>query len=831
MLTRLVIAAALLLGALDAARASEPPIGSMAIPIKVSELAAAAGVHRVDAATLPLDIVRMAFASPDGASAAETKLRVAVTRALDRDAEPADVLPLPLGSKTWTNRVLRKPISDGRLAAAIFGTRSSALLYHALMGVEPATLAWLESNPAVLEILHRHAAVSAVYARSIRIKDNRVVTPGEKADEVWGSIVGADPAKPAAFIDKLFSIRSGRLAALYDTIAHLDPPRQAFAIGRAGDRERIAKGNRLLDAVTRHVPRWRLDQHPFMRSDVDGPLLLRVVRVTASGDLAPPAARAVWARMFGGEATGDPVDAASLAEMILDGGDRTARRRLDLFLFGQRALGPDPHAETASVVTALDGFRRYPSLMLTLESIGLGSSDYAAATGAAAALDTDEEALTVFQCGLAILNRARQSGTITPLQARVSIGMLVEAVTSRGPRTGVIAWIRAGLLELFQHALPGQGTADADALVLAAMAGPREPAGPLVTWENQRFRADLAAAEFRRLTTIRGRQDELPLDAALAAATPRHLAGLAHTMAAIVYANALGDPAGQAVAAGQVWRRHRLTGNDGGQPGQPIAWRLAREVFDSNGWHLAGSLLHLEAALAPLALRRLDATVMPASSSLSTMDRRTLAVSVALIEPRGLTDNERDAIAAALARGRARVARLATNASDLDAAADAAALSEWRRNAARWMLATTPQRVPESFSMLELFRLGGGDAGATWGTTSSTIDGCLCLRFPPRNAWEEFAGRPSSGQLASQLPDVLLRTAEILAARRLPAVLARDVVAFAMQEVLDRARPVYFDDWLAVAFAARDLRDEQFDDYISTLTVAGPLILAPKESR
>jgi hypothetical protein len=147
------------------------------------------------------------------------------------------------------------------------------------------------------------------------------------------------------------------------------------------------------------------------------------------------------------------------------------------------------------------------------------------------------------------------------------------------------------------------------------------------------------------------------------------------------------------------------------------------------------------------------------------------------------------------------------------------------------MLATTPQRVPESFSMLELFRLGGGDAGATWGTTSSTIDGCLCLRFPPRNAWEEFAGRPSSGQLASQLPDVLLRTAEILAARRLPAVLARDVVAFAMQEVLDRARPVYFDDWLAVAFAARDLRDEQFDDYISTLTVAGPLILAPKESR
>jgi hypothetical protein len=363
------------------------------------------------------------------------------------------------------------------------------------------------------------------------------------------------------------------------------------------------------------------------------------------------------------------------------------------------------------------------------------------------------------------------------------------------------------------------------------MAGPREPAGPLVTWENQQFRADLAGAEFRRLMSIRRRQEEMPLDAALAAATPRSLGALAHTLAAIVYANALGDPGGQAVAAGQVWRRHQFAGNEGGQPGHPIAWRLAREVFDADGWRLVGSLLNLDAALAPLALRRLDATVMPASSVLSTMDRRTLALSVALIEPRALTDRERDAIAAALARGRARLASLARDPSGLDAVAEAAALSEWRRNAARWTGATTPQRIPEFFSVLELFRLGDGDASAAWGTTTSTIDGCLCLRFPARDAWEEFAGRPSSGQLATQLPDVLLRTAEVLAARQLPAVLARDVVAFAMQEVLDRARPVYFDDWLAVAFAARDLRDEQFDDYIATLTVAGPLVPAAKEAR
>jgi hypothetical protein len=77
----------------------------------------------------------------------------------------------------------------------------------------------------------------------------------------------------------------------------------------------------------------------------------------------------------------------------------------------------------------------------------------------------------------------------------------------------------------------------------------------------------------------------------------------------------------------------------------------------------------------------------------------------------------------------------------------------------------------------------------------------------------------------------MLRTAEALAARRLPAVLARHVAAFATQHVIDRARPAYFDDWLPIAFAARDLREDQFDDYIAALTVAGPLVPVAKGGR
>ena len=118
------IAAALLMCAVPDARADQA-IGSMPIAAGVAELAAAAGIHRVDASTLPLDIVRIAFASP--ADPEEMKVRRAVARVLQRDGAAAGYLPLPLPAKTWSTRVLRTPVADTRLASAIFASRSAAL--------------------------------------------------------------------------------------------------------------------------------------------------------------------------------------------------------------------------------------------------------------------------------------------------------------------------------------------------------------------------------------------------------------------------------------------------------------------------------------------------------------------------------------------------------------------------------------------------------------------------------------------------------------------------------------------------------------------------------
>jgi len=120
-------------------------------------------------------------------------------------------------------------------------------------------------------------------------------------------------------------------------------------------------------------------------------------------------------------------------------------------------------------------------------------------------------------------------------------------------------------------------------------------------------------------------------------------------------------------------------------------------------------------------------------------------------------------------------------------------------------------------------RIGGNGGADGWGASMLTIDGCICLRQPAAASWEEYTGRPASGQMAALLPDVMLRTANVLFQLKLPALLARDIAAYAMQDAMDRGRTAYVDDWLPLALAVRELPDDRFVDYIAALTAAGPL--------
>jgi hypothetical protein len=807
--------------------------GSMSIPVSLADLAAAVGLERIDSSTIPLDIVRLAFASPESSKNQPAPQRAAILRVLEGGGNSGDRIPLPLDPRIWRAHVLPGEVADDRLAGAILGQRPTALLYLALLAMDPETLAWIEANPGVLKALQKHPGTTAAFARSIHIRNNAVLTPGEDSKGVWKAVVEADPDDPPSFIEKLLASRDGRIAGFYDAVAHLDAAHRRFALGPPGDPRRLDRARRLVDAATRDSLPWGLEDHPFLRADVDASVILRRVALDERGVPVGPS-RNIWAKVFNefSEADG-PVDADWLAAAVLKPSGVASRRKLDTFLFAQRALSSDASADEATVVSALQNFQRYPALMLTLEVNGVRTAAaYEAAGRAAAAMDRDDEAMAVFQSGLAIVDRARQSGTLQAVEARKLIASLTDAAVSRPGKAALLAWLKSALLPALQRALdaghtetPAAGPGGAaEGLVLRALAGP-VPVRPVsVEWEGQRYSVDLAQSELRRLTLIRRGQRETALDEALAAATPRNMSALSYSLKGLVYATAIGEPDSQASNGGAVWRRHRFGGITQNPGESLVGWRIATEVFGVGEWHLTGSLLRLDLALALLGLRRLDPTDMPAASSVSTMDRRTLARTVALMDPRAISDEARDAAVAAVARGRERVASLAAHPEALDAVSAQAALSEWRLSAIRWLLAHDATRVPGAFTTLELFRLGAGSPAPAWGAAAGPLDGCFCLRMPDATAWEEYTGRASTGQLATQLADVTLRTAEALSARHLPAMLTRDVAAFAMQDVMDLARPAYFDDWLSVAFAARDLKDDRFDDYVAALTAAGPLV-------
>jgi len=321
------------------------------------------------------------------------------------------------------------------------------------------------------------------------------------------------------------------------------------------------------------------------------------------------------------------------------------------------------------------------------------------------------------------------------------------------------------------------------------------------------------------------RQARIAVEATAALAEPV----LVDALVSLVYALALGAPDGPALAGGNVALRHDFGLSRPRVASWQIltAWDLPREET-AGGWHVSGSLLGLDLTLARLALRRLATDAMPSMPALNANERRTFVQSVPLADVSSLSEGDVVRLVRTLEAGRARVDALLERPATLDAVVADAHLSEWRREALRWALASDRETVTRSISRLEWLWLGG-DVGTiaeldAWGPSALSVSGCWCPAFPRPAAWEEFAGRPMTGQLATRLPDLALRVAEELVRLGLPAGLLPGVLAAATSDLLYEAQPAHYDDWLAVVRYIDDLPAEQFVDYVSMLTAGGPLV-------
>lgn len=301
---------------------------------------------------------------------------------------------------------------------------------------------------------------------------------------------------------------------------------------------------------------------------------------------------------------------------------------------------------------------------------------------------------------------------------------------------------------------------------------------------------------------------------------------LAASLMSFAYAEHVGDPEGTVLLAEDVSRRHDFGfGIRDTDVRQRTAWATPREeVLPNVPWHVTGSVLGLDIALATLALRRVNAEGVLEAPRLIAPDREAFALSVSLMNPFALRDADRDAIADAIARGTRRVQSM--DPRTVDAIADELSLDGSRRRALRWTVAHEPARTVSMLSMSELLLLGGGrpESFAAWGMAAAGSFGCFCTQLTTPARWKPLARRPQLGLTAAVVGDLNLHVAVMLKQLQLPAALARVVLAAATQDFIDSVKPTDPGDWLTLVRSARSVPRERIEDYVAAATATGPLI-------
>jgi len=357
----------------------------------------------------------------------------------------------------------------------------------------------------------------------------------------------------------------------------------------------------------------------------------------------------------------------------------------------------------------------------------------------------------------------------------------------------------------------------------------------LLEWAPKRPRSETQSGA--SLEIIRKAVDELGRVARSRARREPHAAEaltdlgdelIGQVLLSFAYAMNIGDPDGPALLAGDVSYRHDfgLAMKDG--PARVrAAWAVARqEVAPGVPWHVSGSLVALDVGLAPLALRRVNFEHLTGAPKLTSNERDGFATSVAIMNPYDLRDEDLDAIAAAMARGRARVQDLARDRESMDRVAEAIALDVRRRRELQWTLAHDAGAPLGMFSTTELLVLGGADLRSldAWGMFGLATAGCVCSRLGPPGQWWLLAGRPQLGIIATAIADLHFHVAAALKELHLPAALAKVILTGAAQDFIDEVRPTDESDWLTLSRASRTATREQIEDYLAVATADGPLV-------
>lgn len=841
--------------ALDLTSASyalaQPPAGSFELPVTGGDATIARLGIRPEECGIALHLLARAMhgvvTADAGGGLAATAAEILGSTATEpaRAGGPGAVVLAPFSDAVWRRVLGLSPGAD--LFRAIVMHRGALLVSAGAMQSRSGFREWLAREPRLLQdVVTRWAGSFAQAAPALQVTGDRVAVPGgAPLDAAWGRLVGVPSSNPDEFLRRLLARDDGHLARFYGTLGRLDDVTRAALLrplpGEDAPRA-LAATYRLARAAD--AP-WDPNAHPYQLSHADLPSVLHALGPPPAGAMLDVASR--WPALLSGgvrsradarallAAAPGPEPYVALVRAMLDGSPDERRDRMTVVAMARRAWDAAAPADAqADLLHALGQYRRVPALLLTLDRLAVTSPEaWAGLVDAAARVDAGNGRarrlrLAVFQGALALVERARIAGSLEPdTTDRVLLSLAAAVDGATAPAASVRAW----LLDSFIPALPPlvrpdrfSGPTAYESRVLQALAGRPLEAPPTLSWEGADYTVDVVAAEHERIRRIRSLLPSPGLDTALAGQDDEALAA---ALAALAYAPALGDPEGAVSLGPEVVERHDFGGSRS-SPGRDVPWRVPVERTGiGEPWHVAGSLLGLDVALARSALRRLSIDDLPAMPTVNLNDQLTLARTAVALRPAGLDDATRDELANAIGRGRARVAAAGARSAALLALADEAALPLADREALAWSVSRIPDAGPSLFSMRDLLWLGRPRVdGATldrWGVLSHPVDGRLATRFDAPLPWVHLAGRPNMGVLATQVPDLTLRLVEVTAERRLPAALIPALLLFATQDFWHEVEARFSDDWPAMVRGAAGLSVARIEDYVAALASAGPL--------
>ena len=248
---------------------------------------------------------------------------------------------------------------------------------------------------------------------------------------------------------------------MFDAIAHLGEPHQRFALGLwIKDRGiRLDRFRALHRAFADIEPPWAALERPFSRPLNDPATMLGLVEVSLAGEPAALSYRRFWDRALASidvpssgtrelkdVADDGIVDAAWLAERVLQGLSPQRQERLGCFAFGQRVFASAREEELEDVLVAIRVCGRFPGLVMTLDRAGVRRpAAYALAARRAIELERVGDAaeavplLAQFQGTLVLLERMSRTGAIPSSAIDDLVSSLCTVSTSNGRYDGALA--------------------------------------------------------------------------------------------------------------------------------------------------------------------------------------------------------------------------------------------------------------------------------------------------------------------------------------------------------------------------------------------------------